>query len=173
MVVRLVRVILCNLQKWMPLGKRRRHIPVFSTLCGMRLIFIRHSYCLASVLSVLLKFKYVINTKPSEKGRVLSVSVQLCTPLINVFYTVTRKDPLLLHTSIKMICLQCPVMWDSSEGQTQKIKLCTGYLQLAYILVHWTGPWHDVKCCVSWWAENCQHHEKRGRCGDVLRRRYS
>jgi hypothetical protein len=84
-VVRLVRVILCNLQKLMPVGKGRRHIPVFSVPCGMRLIFIRNSYCLACVVSVLLKCKYVINTKHSEERRVLrvfAVNLRYASPCI-------------------------------------------------------------------------------------------
>ena len=84
-VVRLVRVILCNLQKSVPVGKGRRHIPVFSVLCGMRLIFILNSYCLACVVSVLLKCKYVINTKHSEKRRALcvfAVNLRFASPCI-------------------------------------------------------------------------------------------
>jgi hypothetical protein len=75
MVVRLVRVVLCNLQKLMAVGMGRRHMPVFSVLCGMRLIFIRSSYCLACVVSVFLKCKCVINGKHCEDRRALSVFV--------------------------------------------------------------------------------------------------
>jgi hypothetical protein len=75
LVVWLARVILCNLQKLMPVGKGRRHIPVFSVLCGMLFVFIRNSNCLACVVSVLLKCKCVINTKHSEERRALSVFV--------------------------------------------------------------------------------------------------